>query len=255
MRRGFDLHGMRAIKERELPEVLRLLAGCIGRQRARHAFPPESLESGIISEIKKASPSEGGINDVSPAAQAERYGRGGACALSVLTEGNFFGGSWADLRSVADVTDLPLLCKEFIYFEEQIELADCLGADMVLLIARALEPERLRTLYDRALRLGLVPLVEVHSAEELPVVLELGPRCVLVNSRNLETLAMEDDVAAQTFAKIPEGVRGVWASGIGSADDITAVRNKTGARFFLVGTSLMKSKDPEKELKEMGRVC
>jgi indole-3-glycerol phosphate synthase len=246
---------MRAIKERELPEVHRLLERCIGRQRARYAFPPESLESGIISEIKKASPSEGGINDVPPAAQATRYGRGGACALSVLTDGNFFGGSWADLWSVADATDLPLLCKEFIYFEEQIDLADCLGADMVLLIARALEPERLRALYGRALRLGLVPLVEVHSADELPDVLELGPRCILVNSRNLETLAIDDEAAARAFEKIPEGVRGVWASGIGSAEDVAAVRDRTGARFFLVGTSLMKSKDPEKVLKEMGRVC
>ena len=255
MRQGFDLHGMRAIKERELPEVHRLLAQCIERKRGRHAFLPASLESGIIAEIKKASPSAGGINDVSPAAQAKLYCGGGACALSVLTEGNFFGGSWADLWSVADATDLPLLCKEFIFFEEQIDLADCLGADMVLLIARALEPERLRVLYERVFRLGLVPLVEVHSAGELPAILELGPRCVLVNARNLETLAMEDDVAERAFAKIPEGVRGVWASGIGSAEDIAAVRVRTGARFFLVGTSLMKSDDPEKVLKEMGRVC
>lgn len=255
MGKGFDLHGMRSIKERELPEVHRLLERCIARARAHHAFPTVTIESGIIAEIKKGSPSLGGISEVKPAGQAARYCRGGACALSVLTDGNFFGGSWADLWSVADSTDLPLLCKEFIFFEEQIDLAECLGADMVLLIARALEPARLRALYGRALKLSLLPLVEVHAETELPGVLDLGPACVLVNSRNLETLAREDDVAARAFAKLPEGIRGVWASGMGSAEEIAAVRERTGARFFLVGTSLMKSGDPEKLLEEMARVC
>jgi len=255
MPKGFDLHAMRAIKERELPEVHALLARCIERKRARHAFPPDSLASGIIAEIKKASPSRGEISGATPAEQAALYKRGGARALSVLTDGNFFGGSWADLWSVADSTDLPLLCKEFIFFEEQIELADCLGADMVLLIARVLTPERLRALHERALRLSLTPLVEVHGEEELPAALDACPRCVLVNARNLETLGMEEEMAARAFAKIPPGVSGVWASGINCAADVAAVRAKTGARFFLVGTSLMKSSDPEKLLKEMSDVC
>ncbi len=255
MPKGFDLHAMRAIKERELPEVHALLGRCIERKRASHAFPPVGLASGVIAEIKKASPSRGQISGAPPAGQAALYERGGARALSVLTDGNFFGGSWADLWSVADSTDLPLLCKEFIFFEEQIDLAECLGADMVLLIARVLSPERLRALHERALRLAMTPLVEVHSEEELPAVLGAGPRCVLVNARNLETLAIEEETAARAFAKLPAGVTGVWASGINGAADIAEVRGKTGARFFLVGTSLMKSPAPEKLLREMANVC
>ena len=254
MKSGFRLSAMREIKEKELPVVHSLLTRCIVRTREVLPLIQPPGEVGIIAEIKKASPSLGVIRDVLPLIQSRIYREGGACAMSVLTDNSYFGGCWNDLRTVAGESDVPVLCKEFIFFEEQIDLAYSLNADMVLLIARALTDKRLDELYHHALSLSLLPVLEVHSPDELGPVLALQPDCLLVNSRNLETLAMDPDTALQTLKALPGGTRAVWASGIESAADVAAVRGKSDAGLFLVGSALMKSDNPGELIREMRNV-
>jgi len=147
MKDAFDLDAMREIKRGELPEIRSLLGRRIPRERPVIPFRCAPREdNGIIAEIKRSSPTRGDIRRVSPADQADLYISGGACALSVLTDSVFFGGSWRDLYSVALGSTVPVLCKEFIYYREQVDLAWCLGADMVLLIARVLSREELADL-------------------------------------------------------------------------------------------------------------
>ncbi len=259
MKAGFDLNKMREIKREELSEVHNLLSRHISRERPVFAFEhPAREDNGIIAEIKRHSPSKkktrGEVCRISAAEQAERYIAGGACALSVLTDANYFGGSWSDLYGVARRSRVPVLCKEFIFFREQLDLAWRLGADMALLIARMLSRDELRDLYSHAVERGLVPLVEVHHSRELAEVLELNPELLLVNSRNLSSLAIDSATAERTFAEIPPGTTGIWASGINDAAGLAAVRAGTGARYFLVGTSLMEAEDPAKMLKEFSDV-
>ncbi len=254
MKKGFRLSGMKEIKERELAGVHALLSRGIVRTRKVLSLNPPPGNIGIIAEIKKSSPSLGEIRKVFPPDQAEMYRAGGACALSVLTESDFFGGCWSDLFNVAEKSRLPVLCKEFVFFEEQIDLAHCLNADMVLLIAQMLPVARLGELYRHALSLSILPVVEVHAPEEIGPVLALNPEYVLVNSRNLETLGMDPETAMRTFRALPGGTRAIWASGIESADDIREIRKETGAGIFLVGSALMKSDNPGELIREMSNV-
>ncbi len=251
----YSLSNMKELKSRELPGLRNLLARCIMREKDYFCAHNILEKSGIIAEIKFASPSKGQIQNVDVAEQACKYHRGGACAISIITDGNFFGGCWSALYRVAKEISLPILCKEFIFFEEQIDVAWMLGADLVLLIARALEKSRLKELYEYAIRRALVPLVEVHHPDELDAVLALHPSHVLVNARNLETLHMEADVAFSTWSMIPEEHTKIWASGIESRDDMKKIKEATGARLYLVGTALMRSEQPEQFLKELRDVC
>ncbi len=252
---NYSLSNMKDIKSRELPGLRNLLARCIMREKDSFCVHNILEESGIIAEIKFASPSKGQIQNVDAAEQARKYHRGGACAISIITDSSFFGGCWSALYRVAKEVSLPILCKEFIYFEEQIDVAWMLGADLVLLIARALEAERLKELFEYAGRRALVPLVEVHHPDELDSVLALHPSHVLVNARNLETLQMEADTAFATFSMLPREITKIWASGIESRDDMKKIKEATGARLYLVGTALMSSDDPEQLLKELRDVC
>lgn len=252
--RRFNLHEMRALKAQELPGLRNLLQRCIVRERVSYRLSEADGETSIIAEIKCASPSRGEINRVDSREQAGRYCRGGAVALSVLTDGNFFGGSWSDLYSVAQDVQVPVLCKEFVFFEEQIDVAWMLGADLVLLIARALEREELKKLYEHASCRGLIPLVEVHHPDELDAMMVLNPSHVLVNARNLETLQIESEIAISTWSKLPVGITAIWASGITTAEDLKKIKDSTGARFFLVGSALMESADPENLIRELRNV-
>ncbi|HON78291.1 MAG TPA: indole-3-glycerol-phosphate synthase [Spirochaetota bacterium] len=253
MKEKFALNAMKHLKEGELPSIKELLRSFPGR--SRRVYTLEKEKRGVIAEVKKASPSRGSIRTVEPRRQASEYSRGGAAALSVLVDGNYFGGSWGDLREVCDAAEVPVLCKEFIYFEEQIDLAAVCGADMVLLIARCLEAGRLRELYAHAESLGMLPLVEVHHREELPAVLELDPGFLMVNMRNLETLAMDFDAGIAALKEIPSGVTKISASGMDSALAVQAVAGGTGTGLFLVGTALMESHDPGAMIQEITDVC
>lgn len=251
----FSLTAMKELKAQELPGLRNLLARCISRGRPVFHLEEKKDGTGIIAEIKCASPSKSEIKKVNAVEQAQKYCRGGAIALSVLTDGNYFGGTWSDLYSVAQNVNLPVLCKEFVFFEEQIDVAYALGADLVLLIARALQEERLKELFEYAMRRGIVPLVEVHHPDEVSGVLPLHPSYVLVNARNLETLQMEADIALSTWSMIPEEITAIWASGIERRDDVIKIKEATDARFFLIGSALMGSDDPENFLKELYNVC
>ncbi|MDP9179031.1 MAG: indole-3-glycerol-phosphate synthase, partial [Gemmatimonadota bacterium] len=168
----------------------------------------------VIAEIKRASPSRG---DISPGLDAEfqarAYRRGGAAAISVLTEPDRFGGSDDDIRRAARGAALPILRKDFHVSVSQLHEARCLGASAALLIARALEPALFAQLLEAASAMDLEILAEVRDIAELDRALEAGARIVGVNNRNLETLVIETGTAESLIPRIPHGVIAVAESG------------------------------------------
>jgi indole-3-glycerol phosphate synthase len=250
----FSLALTRAQKARELPEIKGLLAKASRRNRGMHVFAEPRQGMNIIAEFKPASPSGGVSRSKDIAAQLAAYEEAGAAGISVLTDRTWFSGSWNNLQLAAQTVNVPLLCKEFVYFNEQIDLAARSGADYVLLIARALAKDELKALYQYALQAGLRPLVEVHQPSELDDALALDPQELLVNLRDLETLRIEEAVACNTLKLIPKHIFKISASGMQNADDIRRIYDATGARTFLAGTALMNSADPEKLLRELVNV-
>lgn len=205
----------------------------------------------VIAECKRRSPSRGVLRtNYDPAAQAASYERGGAAAVSVVTEPTFFDGSLEHLRAVAERVSIPILRKDFIVDEYQIAEARLAGADAVLLVAAALTDERLRSLSASARRLGLDVVVEVHDAIELDRVLAADADIIGVNNRNLRTLAVDTQVCARLIGKIPKSVVAVAESGLTSAAELAALR-RAGYRAFLVGERLMTSADPVAVLREL----
>jgi len=207
----------------------------------------------VIAEIKRMSPSEGMLRDVESAEQLARcYEAAGAVALSVLTDGPFFHGSLEDLKQARAAVNIPILRKDFILDPVQVYESKLAGADAVLLIAAALEPSQLKALYMTALSLGMTPLVEVHDESELPVVLELQPRLVGINNRNLGTLEVSLDNCVKLRPLIPPGVLVLGESGIRGPADVSRLR-QAGIDAFLVGTTLMRSPDVGQALTELCR--
>jgi len=242
----FSLHGMREIKRNELPEVRAVIES--GRKRNRERYSISDFlnnKVNIIAEIKKSSPSQGEINkDSDITEQMDVYVGGGASAVSVLTEKNYFGGEMKNLEIISSKCSLPVLCKDFIYFEEQIDAANILGADLVLLIVKSLGDEELEHLYRKTVELGLTPLLEIHEFSEFERIKKLNPEVVLVNMRNLDTLEIKFDVGMDSLNKLPESIIKISASGINNPDDIRKIKDKTGVNNFLIGTSLMKNGNP-----------
>jgi len=205
----------------------------------------------IIAEVKRRSPSKGVINSTIDAGQqASAYARGGAAALSILTEPAEFGGSIDDLRSARDATRLPTLKKDFHVHPAQILEARASGASPVLLIARALEPDRLRELADSATSLGVEVLVEVRSEAELDAALAIPDAVIGVNSRDLETLIIEPDVAARLIPQIPPDRIAIAESGVSVRADVERAAG-WGANAVLVGSSLSASNDPASAVAEL----
>lgn len=204
----------------------------------------------VIAEVKKASPSKGVIReDFDPVAIATAYEQGGASCLSVLTDRQFFQGSFDYLAQVRQAVKLPLLCKEFIIYPYQIYLARIHGADAILLIAAILSDKDLGYFTRIAKALGMVALVEVHTAEELDRVLAIDHVKVLgINNRNLEDFSVSlnttRDLLAQasSHSKTDE-ILFISESGIQQPDDVTQVA-KAGAQAILVGESLMRQPNP-----------
>ena len=198
----------------------------------------------VIAEVKRRSPSKGDLADIpDPSALAAAYAAGGADAISVLTEARRFGGSLDDLRAVRKAVDTPLLRKDFVVTDYQLLEARATGADLVLLIAAALDDAGLRRLHDRAVGLGLVPLVEAHDAEEVHRALAVGARLVGVNARNLRTLDVDPDTFGRLAALIPDDVVRVAESGVGGPDDAARYAGE-GADVVLVGEALVRHGDP-----------
>lgn len=206
----------------------------------------------IIAEIKRASPSKGVINaDVDAAAAARAYEAGGAAAISVLTEEDFFAGSLADLETVRNVTSLPILRKDFIIDDFQIYEAAAAGADAVLLICAALDDESLGVFHRLAVEeLGMDAIVEVHTQSELERALRIGARVVGINNRNLKTLEVSLDVSRALIKLIPRDVTAIAESGIRNAAEIRELK-VLGFDGFLIGEELMRQSDPASALMEL----
>jgi indole-3-glycerol phosphate synthase len=204
----------------------------------------DSSRLALIAEVKRRSPSAGDIApSLDPVSHAEAYARAGAVAISVLTDGPYFGGSLDDLRSVARKVRVPVLRKDFIVDELQIAEARGAGASAILLIVRALSPARLAELAAAARHWGLEALVEVHDAGELDAALASGARLVGVNSRNLDTFAVDTRAAWTLFHRIPKDIVAVAESGMATLDDVRAAA-EAGADAVLIGTALSAAPDP-----------
>lgn len=207
----------------------------------------------IIAEIKRASPSKGIINDkIDVAEVARNYEKGGACAISVLTEEDRFGGSLDDLRTARKAVETPILRKDFIFDEFQIYEAAEAGADVILLIAAMLDDETLAKLHNLAEReLGLDALVEVHTLDELERVKRIGAKIIGINNRDLQTFKVTLDVSRQLIKHAPENALLVTESGLSTKEEITELR-ELGFAGFLIGETLMRSRDVGESLGSLG---
>lgn len=194
----------------------------------------------LIAEIKRASPSKGLIReDFDPAKIAAEYEKGGAAALSVLTETNYFEGDLAYLRQVREAAEIPILRKDFLVDPLQIPESRLRGADAVLLIVAALDDARLRQMLVLSRRLSLTGLVEVHSEGELERAIAAGAGVVGINNRNLETFEVSLQTTFDLLPRMPDTVVKVSESGIESHLDVALLRD-AGVDAILVGESLMR---------------
>lgn len=203
----------------------------------------------IIAEVKRASPSRGDLADIpDPALQARRYDVGGASAISVLTEERRFKGSLRDLEAVRAAVGVPVLRKDFIATPYQVFEARAAGADLVLLIVAALDDATLSSLHALILELGMTPLVETHSAEELDRAIALGAQVIGVNARDLSTFELDRDLFGKLAPRIPAGVIKIAESAVLQPEDVAHYR-RAGADVVLIGEALVTG-DPVTTLKE-----
>jgi indole-3-glycerol phosphate synthase len=203
-----------------------------------------SPEVSIIAEVKRKSPSKGELADIpDPAFLAGQYATGGASAISVLTERRRFGGSLADLSAVRASVDVPVLRKDFIVDPYQLWEARAYGADLALLMVVSLDGGQLADLLGLCTQLGLTPLVEAHTADEVQRALDAGAQLLGVNARDLTTLHVDRSVFGKLAPDIPEGVVRVAESGVTGPEDVAEYRAR-GADVVLVGEALVRSGDP-----------
>ena len=205
----------------------------------------------VIAEIKKASPSKGVLReDFEPAMLAKDYARGGAAALSVLTDEPFFQGRLEHLSAARAACVLPVLRKDFTLDEYHVAEAAAHGADAILLIAAILKEREIRDLRELAARFRMAALVEVHDQRELRTALAAGADIVGVNNRNLRTFEVKLETSLRLAEEIPEGILKISESGIHSHADIAQLR-KAGFDAFLVGEHLLKQASPEAALHDL----
>lgn len=243
-----------AQKQREIHELRS--GGGLPITRAR---PPLSLSAALrrgqddplrlLCEHKRRSPSAGALSTtLGPAERALVYARGGAAAISVLCDETFFDGGYTQLAEIHTALHeaalpVPLLAKEFVLHETQVDAAFAAGADAVLLIARLLSPARMHALYDYTRRLGLEVLVEVHTQDEADHARAMDAWVVGVNARDLDTLTMDPERAHEVLASLEPEIIGVHLSGLSSAADVANVAAGP-AQAALIGEVLMRQDDP-----------
>lgn len=236
------------------------------RQQIEDAAPPRDFSGNLrhattspalIAEVKKASPSKGVIKaDFAPVAIAKAYEQGGASCLSILTDEKFFQGSFDNLSLVRQAVDLPLLCKEFVIYPYQIYLARAKGADAVLLIAAILEDKDLNYFVKITKALGMIPLIEVHTLEELDRVLAInGVELIGINNRNLEDFSVNllttgELIAARKTILEQRNILVVSESGLHTSDDLKTVK-EAGAKAVLIGESLIKQDNIEQAISNL----
>jgi indole-3-glycerol phosphate synthase len=220
--------------------------------RLLQALESDSRRLNIIAEFKRRSPSAGIIpSDLSATEVARCYERGGACAISVLTDEGYFGGSIDDLEAVRSSTRLPILRKDFIIDPIQIYEAAIAGADAVLLIAGALDDTALAKLRAIAAdELALDALVEVHTSEELRRALNAGAKMIGVNNRNLQTFQVSLETSERLIAEAPRDRIMISESGLKNAKSLRHLQ-ALGFRGFLIGEALMRVDDPETGLRDL----
>ena len=200
---------------------------------------------GVIAEVKRRSPSQGAIRaNLDPVEHARAYARGGAVAVSVLTDEAHFGGSIDDLRRVATAVSVPVLRKDFVIDEVQVYEARAAGASAVLLIARIVTAGQLQRLANVVRALEMVPLIEVHAATELDAALAAGPGVLGVNARDLDSFVIDLNGAERLIAQVPASVTVVGESGVEARADVERLA-VAGADVVLVGTSVARAGDPE----------
>jgi indole-3-glycerol phosphate synthase len=198
----------------------------------------------VIAEVKRSSPSKGALAPIDdPAALARDYEAGGATVISVLTEGRRFGGSIDDLRAVRTAVDVPVLCKDFVLTSYQLWEARAYGADLALLLVVALEQNALVGLIERAESIGLTPLVECHTAEEVDRAVDAGARVIGVNARDLTTLEVHRHQFARLAPRVPDGIVKIAESGVRGPHDVIELA-RAGADAVLVGETLVTGRDP-----------
>jgi indole-3-glycerol phosphate synthase len=206
----------------------------------------------IIAEIKKKSPVAGTLanNDTVVADLAQKYEAGGAACLSVLTDGEFFGGTGEDLMEVRAAVNLPILRKDFTVSAMDVCDAKLIGADCVLLIASVLPDLELVDLMEVATMCGLDALIEVHSAEELSRAVAVGATMISVNQRNMTTFEVDTDLACSLAEQIPGGIIPVAASGVRTRAEVVKLTD-AGFQAVLVGEVLMRAQDPQAKVSEL----
>jgi indole-3-glycerol phosphate synthase len=240
-----------AHRKRVLPDVALKLA--VRKADAPRDFASALSRAGfnVIAELKKASPSRGVIRaDYAPAELAPKLERAGAAALSVLTEEEFFSGSLADLKAARKAVQIPVLRKDFIIDPWQVWETRAAGADAFLLIAAILSDETLRELLDLGRSLGMEPLVEVHTRQEVARAIAVGARIIGANNRDLRNFNVRVETSLELVEAIPEERVAVSESGLCTHDDLARLRG-AGFDAFLIGEHLMKERDPAVPLRAL----
>jgi len=232
-----------AKRRKSLNQILEEMSQAAPVRDAHIALTGDEMK--VIAEVKRSSPSKGSLSAITdPAALAESYQKAGASVISVLTEERRFKGSLADLDAVRSRVDIPVLRKDFMVDEYQFYEARAHGADLVLLIVAALSKSQLKDFFDIATELKMAALIEVHTADELERALEISPRIIGVNSRNLKTLEVDPKAFADLIPRIPAELIRVAESGISTRNDVEFAQN-SGAKAILVGEALVTSGDPD----------
>jgi indole-3-glycerol phosphate synthase len=230
----------------------------IGELEGRDSVPSKRFRDAltgpgiaVIAEFKRRSPSAGPLRQGADVGEiAASYERGGAAAMSVLTEGPHFEGSLDDLRQARAACALPLLRKDFIVDPYQLHETRAAGADAVLLIVAALPGSMLQTLHELSRELGLDALVEVHDSAELAVALGAGAELIGINNRDLRDFSVDVRRTSRLLADIPPGKVVVSESGIASTEQLRDLHEQ-GVHAVLVGESLMRASDPELALRAL----
>ena len=232
-----------AKRRKSLNQILEEMSQAAPVRDAHIALTGDEMK--VIAEVKRSSPSKGSLSAITdPAALAESYQKAGASVISVLTEERRFKGSLADLDAVRSRVDIPVLRKDFMVDEYQFYEARAHGADLVLLIVAALSKSQLKDFFDIATELKMAALIEVHTADELERALEISPRIIGVNSRNLKTLEVDPKAFADLIPQIPAELIRVAESGISTRSDVEFAQS-SGAKAILVGEALVTSGDPD----------
>jgi indole-3-glycerol phosphate synthase len=241
-------------KQHVSPEVVQADAKIVRASANPHSLSNALTNDGlnIIAEFKRKSPSKGPIRpNADPTQIANAYRSGGAAAISVLTEEDYFNGSLNDLREIKRAVELPVLRKDFIVDEYQVYEAASAGADSVLLIVAALEDSTLERLLDLTENeLKMDALVEVHTSEEMGRAKDLGAHLIGVNNRDLHTFQVSLETSIKLSSEAPDDSILISESGLETNDDLKRLK-KVGYRGFLIGESLMRTDDPVASLIEL----